>query len=83
MKRLSRSILTAVWAAAVLFVQFTVNATAAQKDGCSASSSFLNEAKVVPYLKGRTDKDPLSYRVGEEIVFTVTLHGAASFPDGV
>ena len=29
-----------------------------------------------PYLKGVTDKEPLSYAVGEEIVFTVTAQEA-------
>ena len=77
-----RSVLVAALLSAC-FVQFTANAADVQKDGCKKSSSSLDEAKVVPYLKGRTDKDPLSYRVGEEIVFTVTLHGAATFPDGV
>ena len=36
-----------------------------------------------PWLKGETDKDPLSYAVGEDIVFTVSLEGATAFPDGV
>ena len=36
-----------------------------------------------PWLKGVTDKDPLSYAVGEDIVFTVSLEGATAFPDGV
>lgn len=35
-----------------------------------------------PWLKGVTDKDPLSYKVGEEIVFTVTLEGVSAFPEG-
>ena len=36
-----------------------------------------------PYLRGATDRDPLSYAVGEDIVFTVSLEGAPAFPDGV
>ena len=40
-------------------------------------------AHAAPCLKGVTDKDPLSYAVGEDIVFTVSLEGAESFPDGV
>ena len=36
-----------------------------------------------PWLKGETDKPPLSYAVGEDIVFTVSLEGAEAFPDGV
>ena len=40
-------------------------------------------AYAAPYLKGVTDRDPLSYAVGEDIVFTVSLEGAESFPDGV
>jgi len=40
-------------------------------------------AFAAPYLKGATDKDPLSYAVGEDIVFTVSLEGAEAFPDGV
>ena len=40
-------------------------------------------AFAAPYLKGVTDKDPLSYAVGEDIVFTVSLEGAEAFPDGV
>ena len=40
-------------------------------------------ACAAPRLKGVTDKDPLSYAVGEDIVFTVSLEGAESFPDGV
>ena len=40
-------------------------------------------AYAAPCLKGVTDKDPLSYAVGEDIVFTVSLEGAESFPDGV
>lgn len=40
-------------------------------------------AVAAPWIEGTTDKDPLSYSVGEEIVFTVTLREASSFPDGV
>ena len=35
-----------------------------------------------PYLKGVTDKDPLSYSVGEEIVFAVTAQEAGALPPG-
>lgn len=44
-------------------------------------ASFVTSAK--PWLKGVTDKDPLSYSVGEEIVFTVTTQDAQALPPGL
>lgn len=49
----------------------------------ACAAAVQDGATPAPYLKGRTDKDPLSYCTGEEIVFKVTLHGASSFPEGV
>ena len=40
-------------------------------------------AYAVPYLKGVTDKDPLSYAVGEDIVFTVTVQETEALPPGL
>jgi len=39
--------------------------------------------QAAPYVKGKTDKDPLSYKVGEDIVFTLTLEGGEKLPEGV
>jgi len=36
-----------------------------------------------PWLKGVTDKDPLTYKVGDEVTFTVTLEEASAFPEDV
>ena len=36
-----------------------------------------------PWLKGVTDKDPLTYRCGEKIVFTLTLERAETLPSGL
>ena len=36
-----------------------------------------------PWLKGVTDKDPLTYRCGEKIVFTLTLEQAETLPSGL
>ena len=36
-----------------------------------------------PWLKGVTDKDPLTYRCGEKIVFTLTLERAETLPTGL
>jgi cephalosporin-C deacetylase-like acetyl esterase len=45
----------------------------------TAGAGMFDEA----WLKGTTDKDPLSYSVGEEIVFTVTPMGIkGSLPEG-
>ena len=36
-----------------------------------------------PWIKGVTDKDPLTYRCGEKIVFTLTLERADALPSGL
>jgi len=46
--------------------------------------SVISEANgAAPYLRGVTDKDPLSYAVGEEMVFTVTAQEAEALPSGL
>ena len=46
-----------------------------------ASAAFASPFDAVR-LVGRTNKDPVSYKVGEKIDFTLTLKGMASLPDG-
>jgi len=43
----------------------------------------MSGVQAAPWLKGTTDRDPLTYKVGEEITFTVTLEEAKAFPEGV
>lgn len=43
----------------------------------------MSGVRAAPCLKGVTDKDPLSYKVGEDIIFSVSMVDAPSFPEGV
>ena len=47
-----------------------------------AAGRLLSGAFDGARLVGRTDKDPVSYKVGETIAFTLRLKGLSSLPDG-
>lgn len=46
-------------------------------------SLMAGAAWSAPWIKGVTDKSPLDYKVGEEIVFTLTLEGGEPLPQDV
>lgn len=46
-------------------------------------SLLAGAAWSAPWIKGVTDKSPLDYTVGEDIVFTLTLEGGEPLPSGV
>ena len=65
-----------------------------RKNGCGIAATGLAAAICLttlqglaaantPWIKGATDKDPLTYRCGEKIAFTLTLERAETLPSGL
>ena len=50
---------------------------------CATAAACCLAAAKGPWIKGVTDKCPLDYKVGETMVFTLTLEQAESLPDGL
>ena len=54
-----------------------------KKTSIVVSAMLAGVMQAAPWIHGVTDKDPLGYKVGEEMTFTLRLQDAASLPSGL